>query len=125
MRNEFTNKEKKRLTTLVKETRGRLSQRSFAELLGVSYSAIQDWEKGVGNATDDSLWKLADAKGWSLKELKEYLYTEKYPELSEFRRVLDYLGNLHPEQIISAYRVLNGRTAELLHVAKERETQQP
>jgi transcriptional regulator with XRE-family HTH domain len=64
---------KQRLADFVKEIRGKKSQRSFAKLLGVSYYAVQSWEKQAVWPDDDNLQKLADLKGWTLWQLQVYL----------------------------------------------------
>lgn len=67
---------KKKLANLVRELRGEASQRSFAKLLGVSNQAIQNWEKERTWPDDDNLQRLADLKGWTLKQLQAYLEAE-------------------------------------------------
>ncbi len=64
---------KQRLADFVKEIRGKKSQRGFAKLLGVSYYAVQSWEKQAVWPDDDNLQKLADLKGWTLWQLQVYL----------------------------------------------------
>ncbi len=69
---ETTPKEK--LASLVRELRGNKSQRSFAKLLGVSYYAVQTWEKQAVWPDDDNLEKLANLKGWTKEQLQLYLH---------------------------------------------------
>ncbi|VXD25201.1 helix-turn-helix domain-containing protein [Planktothrix paucivesiculata] len=69
---ETTPKEK--LASLVREMRGDKSQRSFAKLLGVSYYAVQTWEKQSVWPDDDNLEKLANLKGWTKEQLQLYLH---------------------------------------------------
>lgn len=64
---------KQKLANLLKELRGERSQRSFAQFFGVSNQAVQNWEKERTWPDDDNLQKLADLKGWSLKQLQAYL----------------------------------------------------
>lgn len=64
---------KLRLANLVKELRGDKSQRNFAKLLGVSYYAVQSWEKQAALPDEKNLQKLADLKGWTLLQLQIYL----------------------------------------------------
>ena len=64
---------KQKLADLVKELRGERSQRSFAKLCGVSNQAVQNWEKGQTWPDDDNLQRLAGLKGWTLKQLRDYL----------------------------------------------------
>jgi transcriptional regulator with XRE-family HTH domain len=64
---------KQKLASLLRELRGERSQRSFAQFFGVSNQAVQNWEKERTWPDDDNLQKLADLKGWTLKQLQAYL----------------------------------------------------
>ena len=64
---------KQRLANLVRELRGEKSQRNFAKMLGVSYYAVQSWEKQAVWPDNDNLQKLAALKGWTLLQLQVYL----------------------------------------------------
>lgn len=64
---------RERLAKIVKSTRGERTQRAFARDLGVSYTAIQDWEKARTIPGTDNLEKIADKAGLTLQELLEYL----------------------------------------------------
>lgn len=65
-----------RLAKVVREARGQLSQREFAEQLGVSQTSIQRWEKGdiKGQLSLASLEKLAEQVGMHPEALVAYLY---------------------------------------------------
>jgi transcriptional regulator with XRE-family HTH domain len=67
---------KQRLANLVKELRGERSQRSFAKLLRVSNQAVQNWEKEKTWPDEENLQRLAQLKGWTLKQLQAYLAGE-------------------------------------------------
>ena len=104
-----TAKEKNRLKKLVTELKGNLSQRAFANMLNVSYTAVQHWEKGAESEffpNDGNLAKIANAKGWTVDELKRYLATGKIPETGEFSRLLDQIKRLHPDQSVIAMKAL-------------------
>ncbi len=64
---------KQKLANLLRELRGERSQRSFAQFFGVSNQAVQNWEKERTWPDDENLQKLADLKGWTLKQLQAYL----------------------------------------------------
>lgn len=64
---------KQKLADLVRGLRGEKSQRNFAKLLGVSYYAVQSWEKQAVWPDDDNLQKLANLKGWTLLQMQVYL----------------------------------------------------
>jgi len=65
---------KQKLANLVRELRGDKSQRNFAKLLGVSYFAVQTWEKQAVWPDDENLQKLAKLKGWTQEQLQVYLH---------------------------------------------------
>ncbi|MEB3359653.1 MAG: helix-turn-helix transcriptional regulator [Synechococcales bacterium] len=74
-----------RLAQLLKELRGRKTQREFAKLLGTSYTALQDWEKQVRLPREENLKRIAQLKGWPEEELLHYLFhasanSESLPE---------------------------------------------
>jgi transcriptional regulator with XRE-family HTH domain len=99
---------KQRLANLVKELRGERSQRTFAKLLGVSNQAIQYWEKERTWPDEDNLQKLADLKGWTLKQLQAYLESEPQAdeglnsaELSEASE-----GSISVQQLLAQVRTL-------------------
>jgi len=71
---------KQRLANLVKELRGERSQRSFAKLLRVSNQAVQNWEKEKTWPDEENLQRLAQLKGWTLKQLQAYLAGEPQAE---------------------------------------------
>ena len=65
---------KERLSQLIKDLRGRLTQREFARQLGTSYTAVQDWEKQIRLPSDKNLKRIAELKGWSHEELVRYIF---------------------------------------------------
>lgn len=65
-----------RLSNLVRELRGDLSQRQFAKKLGVSDSSVCFWEAGTAWPGTQNLKKLAKMKGWTLDELQAHLEGE-------------------------------------------------
>ncbi|NJL22748.1 MAG: helix-turn-helix domain-containing protein [Leptolyngbyaceae cyanobacterium SM1_3_5] len=67
---------KERLAQLIKELRGRTTQREFAKLLGTSYTSIQDWEKQIRLPSENNLKRIAQLKGWTQEELLKYLFVQ-------------------------------------------------
>jgi transcriptional regulator with XRE-family HTH domain len=65
---------KERLAQIVKDLRGRVTQREFARRLGTSYTAIQDWEKQIRLPSDKNLKRIAELKGWSQEALMRYIF---------------------------------------------------
>ncbi len=77
---EFTPYEVTRFKEFVLDLRNRIlhvSQRYFAEQLGVSGGTVSLWEKGKTNPDSikiEHFRSLADLKGWTVEELINYIY---------------------------------------------------
>lgn len=69
----------RRYAEVVKEARGKRSQREFAELLGLSQSTIHNWENAKNAPDIDGLEKIARIRG----QLPEELLTELYGRTTE------------------------------------------
>lgn len=104
---------KQRLADLVRELRGKKSQRSFAKLLGVSYYAVQSWEKQAVWPDDDNLQKLADLKGWKLWQLQAYLQVPPKGNLMADKHSLDS-GSVGNGELGHSTRALRLSVNELL-----------
>ena len=48
-----------------------LTQKALADLSGVPYRSIQDWETGRRNPKDSSLQKIAEVLGVKVEDLKD------------------------------------------------------
>jgi transcriptional regulator with XRE-family HTH domain len=64
----------RRLSVAVRELRGKLSQRQFAEELQVAQSTVQGWETAKNTPNLDNLEKLAVRRGQLPEEFVAYLY---------------------------------------------------
>ncbi|MBE9225338.1 helix-turn-helix transcriptional regulator [Phormidium sp. LEGE 05292] len=97
---------KLKLAKLVKELRGEKSQRNFAKLLGVSYYAVQTWEKQAALPDEKNLQKLADLKGWTLLQLQIYLQDSEKNNVAITDRTDDssWLENVRNGQPTQALR---------------------
>jgi transcriptional regulator with XRE-family HTH domain len=60
---------RERLTALVKQARGNKSKSAFAELLGVSHTAVGSWEQGLFLPDVKSLVKISELLGLSVEQL--------------------------------------------------------
>jgi transcriptional regulator with XRE-family HTH domain len=94
---------KKRLAQLVKELRGKATQREFARLLGTSYTAIQDWEKQIRLPNAKNLRRIAHLKGWTQEDLIHYIF---HPDMKieqgnvdSVERIITHLQTLSPAQV--------------------------
>lgn len=71
------NKEaRERLAKIIKEARGKRSQRIFAKSLGVSQAAVQSWERLDSFPGTDSMKAIAASVCMSLDELLLYIEGE-------------------------------------------------
>lgn len=68
---------KKRLGELVRQLRQNLTQKEFAEKLGISQSGLSMWEAGKVTPDLESLEKLAEVWGKTPEELVAFLYGRK------------------------------------------------
>lgn len=98
-----------RLSLLIKELRGKTSQREFAKLLGISYTTIQDWEKQIRLPNSKNLQRLSKLKGWTQAELLHHLFSSgvqvEHQNVDPIEHMVSNLQNLSPEQmqILSEY----------------------
>lgn len=98
-----------RLATLIKELRGKQSQRSFAKQLGVSRASIQFWESQMAWPESENLEKLAALKGWNLEEVRAYLIKGQLPSYLPLEQPL--------EQILNTVRSLPFEAAAIVAAA--------
>ncbi|MEO1208250.1 MAG: helix-turn-helix domain-containing protein [Cyanobacteria bacterium J06638_20] len=92
------------LPAYLKEYRAQrgLSQRKFAKLIGVSYGAVQTWERGIVTPETFNLERIARAAGQSLAELEAKLQsfapeyrTATTPALYSSERWDDIVDEIH------------------------------
>lgn len=66
-----------KLADLVRDLRGSISLRDFAEMIGATHTDIRRWESGKGEPRLRVLRKIASLRGWTLDELIVYLEGEE------------------------------------------------
>lgn len=108
---------KQRLAQLVKELRGKATQREFARMLGTSYTAVQDWEKQVRLPKGENLERIAQLKGWTQAELLSYLFlSDTQSQIiasNSFEIILSHLQNLSPCEIRKLSDRLNDKLSKV------------
>lgn len=114
--------EQERLSQLLRQMRGSRSQRFFANQLGVSQTALRDWENCRIFPHDGNLALIAQVNGWSLEQLKYFLQTGACPDESAFGRLLEDLNRLQASQAIKAMKVLVRRLETVGVNEAERQT---
>jgi len=83
-----------RLATLLRELRGSLSLRDFAEMIEASHTDIRRWESGKGEPRLRVLGRIAALRGWTLDELMFYLEGEKLPKEPRIPQLLAEVRSL-------------------------------
>ncbi len=94
-----------RLSALVKELRGSISQGQFAKKLGIGRSTISFWESCLSYPEADNLQKLAHLKGWTLEELQTYLVEGILPTEDPLEQILRKIQTLPSEAVIQVLTV--------------------
>lgn len=89
----------KNLATLVKELRGKLSLREFADIIGSNHVSVRLWESGKGEPRMRTLSKIASLKGWTLDELMLYLEGELLPKGPRIPQLLAEVRSLPSEAV--------------------------
>jgi transcriptional regulator with XRE-family HTH domain len=79
---------RKKLGEIAKKARASMSQRSFATLLGVSYTTVQAWEKGESVPDIENLANIADRAGYTIEELLNYLGVKPQSETSDVNQII-------------------------------------
>lgn len=83
-----------KLATLVRELRGNLSLRDFAEMIGATHTDVRRWESGKGEPRLRVLGKIAAIRGWTLDELMLYLEGEQLPKEPRIPQLLAEVRSL-------------------------------
>ena len=98
-----------KLAVAVQEARGKLSQREFAEVLGVSQSTVQQWENGKNVPSLENLEKIARIKGMLVEAFVAYLYGRTGGLTS--KDILDRVEVMPSQDFAQVLRVMADRMA--------------
>ena len=98
-----------KLAVAVQEARGKLSQREFAEVLGVSQSTVQQWENGKNVPSLENLEKIARIKGMLVEAFVAYLYGRTGGLTS--KDILDRVEVMPSQDFAQMLRVMADRMA--------------
>jgi DNA-binding XRE family transcriptional regulator len=96
-----------RLAIAVQEARGKMSQREFAEVLGVSQSTVQQWENGKNVPSLENLEKIARIKGMLVEDFVAYLYGRSRGVTS--KDILDRIEVMPSRDFAQVMRVMADR----------------
>jgi len=95
-----------RLSGLLKELRGEVSQRQYAKRLGVSYSALRSWEDLESVPGLQKLEVIASFKGWTLEQLLDYLRGQELDDGVTFDHLADLASRLPDSKRLKLAKLL-------------------
>lgn len=110
---------RERLAVLIKQARGGMTKSSFAEMLGVSHTAVGSWEKGDFLPDVRSLAKISEILDISIEELLARIEgkTRAKDPNSQTPSKLGYLRQevktLRTSEFVELYRSMTDIMAEL------------
>lgn len=103
---------KKKLADVIKTARGdSMSQRTFAKLLGVSYTTVQLWEKGESIPDIANLANIADRAGYTIEELLNYIGVKPQPNPSDVNQILKQIRVMPLSEVAQVVQAIASRLA--------------
>jgi transcriptional regulator with XRE-family HTH domain len=108
------NESAERLTELVKRARGKLSQRKFAEELGISWTTVYAWEKGKRFPDRENLLKIATRAGCSFDAAIAYLNEGEVPQPVEIDKILTSIKFMQPKDLALVGHAIADRLIEAI-----------
>lgn len=112
---------KKRFAEIIRSLRGELTQKEFAQILGVTYGAIQAWEKEeVNNPSSANLAKIANYVGLTFEQLMASVNGESVPEIQKTVNplyVTTQLKTMSIEDLTHLYRAVSDRLVAIAESA--------
>jgi transcriptional regulator with XRE-family HTH domain len=109
---------KKRLGEIVRQLRENLTQREFANSLGIGQSTLSMWESGKVTPDLENLEKLAEVWGKTPEEFVAYLYGRKILNGSVF----DAIESMSINELAELQILISRQMAQKLNKAIEKPT---
>jgi transcriptional regulator with XRE-family HTH domain len=104
---------KRKFAELVKRLRGDLTQKEFADILGVTYGAIQGWEnEAVNNPSSANLAKIAHHAGLTIEQLMARLEGKNDSDIKNDVNplyVVNQLKTMSVKDLTHLYRAVSDR----------------
>jgi transcriptional regulator with XRE-family HTH domain len=101
---------KERLSVLVKEARGNMTKSAFAEMLGVSHTAVGSWEQGSFMPDVKSLVKISSILGLSVEELLIRIEGKHISSKSfDLNRMINQINSMPQKQVALLGRAVSDR----------------
>jgi len=110
---------KQKLSKLIRTLRGGSTQKEFAQKLGVTYGAIQSWEKAeVDNPSSASLIKIGNYMGVTLQQLLEQLNDKPSSDTTPNPMyVVSQLGSMSIKDLTHLYKAVSDRLVAIAESA--------
>lgn len=112
---------KKRFAEIIKSLRGELTQKQFAHILGVTYGAIQSWEKAeVNNPSSANLAKVANYAGLTFEQLMANVNGKPVPVIQRAVNplyVVTQLKDMSVTDLTHLYRAVSDRLVAIAESA--------
>ena len=100
-------KEREKLSKLIREDRGTLSQRAYAKRVGINYASIRNWENCVNSPHTEGLEKLAKVMGYSFSEFMQIIESDgDNPEDIPVEKIERYIKNLDRKSFLRIARTV-------------------
>ncbi len=107
---------KKKLSEIIKQARGGMSQRAFCKLLGVSATAVQMWEKGTKVPDTENLSRIASRAGYTMEELLSCLEGKPIQEVSDVSLIVRQINNMPPSEVLLIIQAATNRLAQVMEL---------
>lgn len=106
-----------KVSTLVKQARGSMSQRAFGMELGVSSTAVQHWENGSSVPDTKHLANIAAKAGYTLQQVQDYLDGGELPDLDIVTQMTRQINKLSFKQVVLIDRAVSDRLVAIAESA--------
>ena len=107
---------KKRLGEIVRQLRKELTQKEFANLLGIGQSTLSMWESGKVTPDLENLEKLASVWGKTPEEFVAYLYGRKLLNGS----LLDAIDNMSINELAELQLLISNHLSSKINRVAEK-----
>lgn len=115
---------RQRLSDVIKQARGNMSQRQFAKRLGVSFATIRSWEECESMPGTKNLEAIAALLGQSLEEFLHYLRGDTVGDVEnsnlKAEDLLAQVNQLPPSEVARLIQLAASRLVQLNALSEER-----
>jgi transcriptional regulator with XRE-family HTH domain len=94
-------RQRERLSALLGEMQGDLSQRAFARQLNINYASLSSYMLGEQFPEARNLEKIATAKGWTREELEALLENRAVQQKRSLDEILQEVRAMPPQDALT------------------------